>query len=589
MLKSDLNLLGYALFPSKALPEWKSAFYLPMSSPRGSHFSFFMAGNLAEDICFAPVLALLKERNPEMVIWIFTDHVGEQIFRDNPNVDRVILIPLERWRKTIWDKAQEEMANWIITYRQGLGWVCNLSGHPACALLARLMGGKRAFGLLMDEDGRPVIVGNRWMQYAMEVLYPEISDGVLWRENIMGKKEMISLALGLHPAGTVSNNSMYIRQSSELDLFPFVRDPFVAISPVGNTEVNTWPIEYWKRLIKLIRQVYLINIVVIDTSPQEDLMDWQEEGVFIVKTQDIARIAFLLARAKMFVSAYNGLIHLSGSLSIPTMVICGPRSKAPSFAGLHLSVRKDVPCAPCTLSTCSRRYCLTHLTPEQAFDVFRFHWDVIKKGDFSPELLRERNFGRRGLIVEFFSDRLPDIMYPYLPLTDDYTDEIISRISRIAYLHTWNISNVILVKENIPVDFSRYIDWILEQDVEWSQFESAVRSQIRTLKEWEQRLSLLVVRLNEIYPPFPFSLFKSNPIDPENLWDSLVSFDNSMPSVLKKLSCEEWEEGMSYSERIRYWLKVKKILLSLMHEYREFMEQFVFSRKRNSERVSGQK
>ncbi len=577
MLKSDLNLLGYTVFSAKPLPEWKNAYYLPMPVPRTTHYSFFIAGEPGEDICFAPVLSLIKERNPRAVIWVFTDRIGIQVFKGNPNVDRIITIPLEKWKKDIWDKAQEDMANWIANCRQGVGWVCNLSGKPVCALLARLVGGNRAFGLLMDEEGAPVIVGNRWMQYAIEVIYPNISDGLLCNENIMEKREMLSLALGL--LCDKENKGVFIKQSSDVELYPFVKESFVAVCPSSEIETRRWPMEYWREFIEFIRRVYHINIVIINYSSEVIETNWlKQEGVFIVNTQDINRIAFLLARSKAFVSVHNGLIYLSGSLGIPTMVICGPRNKGPGFEGIHLSVRKDVPCAPCTLLSCSRKYCLQHLTPDQVFDVFRFHWDAISNGDFNDERVSKRDFLSRGLCVEVFDRRLPSGMYRYLPLTDNYTDEVIARVSRMAYLYAWNRSNSMLLKENIQIDFSRYIDWALERDVEWPQFESDIKSQIRGLKEWEQRLSLLIMRLSEMLPSFPMSLFKRTPIDPENLWDSLENFDNTMPVILKRLSYEEWDEDMSYSERVKYWVKVRRQLLILMREYRSFLEEFVFSR-----------
>ena len=591
MLKSDLNLLGYTVFSTKALPEWKNAYYVPMRMPRTTHYSFFIAGEPGEEICFTPVLFRIKERNSRAVIWVFTDKIGAQIFRDNPNVDRVIVIPFEKWRKNIWEKAQEEMANWIATYRQGVGWVCNFSGKPVCALLARLIGRNRAFGLLMDEDGSPVIVGNRWMQYAIEVIYPSLSDGLLCNENIMEKREIFCLALGLFC--DKEDNGVFIKQSSDVELYPFVKDPFVAICPSSDIETRRWPIEYWEKLIRLIRQHYQINVVVInfssDTTDTIKGSSFNQKGVFVIDTREISRIAFLLARAKMFVSVHNGLIYLSGSLDVPTMVICGPRNKGPGFDGIHLSVRRDVPCAPCNLLSCFRKYCLQQLTPEQVFDVFKFHWDAVANGGFDEDLSSKIDFGSRGLCVEVFDRGLPNGMYRYLPLINDYTDEVIARVSRMAYLYAWNRSNSMLLSEDIPVDFSRYIDWALDRDVKWTRFESAIKTQIRGLKEWEQKLSLLIIRLSEMLPPFPMSLFKRSPIDPENLWDSLENFDNTMPAILRKLSYEEWDSDMSYIERVKYWIQVRKQLLILMREYRSFLESFVFSRKDRVEKEDSRK
>ncbi len=577
-MKSDLNLLGYAVFSSKPLPEWKNAYYVPMRVPKTTHYSFFILGEPGEDVCFASVLPALKKRNQRTVIWIFTDSVGEEIFKNNPYVDRIFVIPVEEWRKTIWDKAQEAMYSWIQTHRQGVGWVCNLSGSPLCALLARLVGGTKAFGLLMDDDGAPIIQGNRWMQYAIEVLYPEISDGVLCDENIMGKREMLALALGLDPEE--KGNGIFIRQYfSDQDALLEV-EPFVAFCPSVSQETRKWKMEYWEDLLEFVRKEYGLNVVLVNFSLTREPLapGLVEKASLVVDTSRIDEAAYVLARSRLLVSVDNGVVQLASSLGIPTLSICGPRNRGPDFEGLHLSVRKDVPCAPCNLRTCSRRYCLDHLTPEVVKGIFRFYWDSVRSGEWRDLEGFKRYCYDMNLVAEVYDEKLPSIMHRYARVTDNYTEEVISKVSRLAYLYVWNYSNKVFVGEDLDVDFSRYVDWALEKNVEWNVFESAIKSQIRGLKEWEQRLSLLIVRLSELFPSFPFSIFRRSLVDPENLWDSLLNFDSGLPIILKKLLYEEWDAEMGYKERIKEWLRVKRRLLDLIKEYRSFLEQFLFSR-----------
>ena len=88
-MQSDLNLLGYAVFSSRPLPEWKGVEYVPQKTPRLSHITFILTGEPGETICFVPVLSAIKENNPKAVIWVYTDSMGKQIFESNPYVDKL--------------------------------------------------------------------------------------------------------------------------------------------------------------------------------------------------------------------------------------------------------------------------------------------------------------------------------------------------------------------------------------------------------------------------------------------------------------------------------------------------------------------
>ncbi len=583
-MQSDLNLLGYAVFSSRPLPEWKGVEYVPQKTPRLSHITFILTGEPGETICFVPVLSAIKENNPKAVIWVYTDSMGKQIFESNPYVDKLEVIPFDRWKSLLWEEAQKEMKLWISAHRHSVRWVCNLSGEPAAAILARLLGRDKAFGLLMDEDGRPVVVGNRWMQYAIEVIYPSLSDELLCEKNVMNKKHMFSLALS---CGLSSENTNVFSPD------PDIRSPlvsagevFIVVCPYTRYETRRWPDSYWRRFCEMIHREYNINVLLLNPY-KEDLSEIIRDLDFVkvLEGLDIGEIAYYISRSRSFVSGHNGFIYIAGALGVPTFVICGQRSKGPGFRGIHLSLRKEIPCAPCSLNLCPRRYCLTSLRPEDVMPVFQLHWQLVGKGLEDPSsssIVRElRGFVDQGLILELYDSSLPDIMYKYTRLSMDYTDDIIEKISNIAFLYVWNMSNRLLLKEENNLDFSQYIDWALSKDVDWNRFNSAIKHQIKSIKDLEQKLGLLVLRLRDTFPRFGIFAFTNKmAVDPENLWDSLLSFEETVPKIIRKLI---WDSVVrdpypKALDNIREWVKEKKRLLNLLKYYREFLERFLFTR-----------
>ena len=586
-MQNDFNLLGYAVFSSKPMNDWRNARYIPMKTPKFSHVTFVLVGEPGEDICFIPVLAALKEKSPRVVIWIYTDSVGEQIFRDSPYVDKVEVVPFDKWRTMLWDQAQREMRHWVHVHKHGVGWICNLSNDPASAVLTRMLNPNKSFGLLMDEDGKPIIVGNRWMQYAVEVMYPTISDELLSHENVMNKKYMFSWALGCNiPKG---NGNLFLAPPDISNPLIAAGDVFLSLCPYAKYNSRRWPDEYWRKLCELIHEKYKIKILLLNPY-KEDLSAITDGLDFVIRLDglNLKEIAYYISRSRTFVSANNGFTYLSGALNIPTFVICGQSSKGPGFSGIHMSIRKDIPCGPCFLESCPRRYCLYSLSPEDVFSVFESHWELVSKGidrGLSDNVIKKlRGYIDEGLILEIYDDTLPDIMYKYTKLSVDYTEDIITKISNVAFLYVWDKSNELVETRQRNFDFSQYIDWALSRDVDWNRFNDAISMEIKGLKEIEQKLGLLVLRLKDFFPRFWFFNKKSTAVDPDNLWDSLISFDRTIPPLIKKLSFDRVVDDPSPKamENIKLWVEEKKQLLSLIRKYEEFLEQFTFNKRQES-------
>ncbi len=590
MLSSDLNLLGYTIFSNKALPEWKKAYYLPKKQLKSSHYSFFFSGQLTEALAFSSIVYKLKSYNPTAVVWVFADIKTAPAFEGNPYIDRIEIVPFEKWKKHRWERALDEMASWIDSFRHSVGTVYNFSEDPATALLATLLGGNKSYGLLMDAGGRPFIGGSKWMQYAIEVFYPGLCDGVLYDVNLLTRRSILLLALGIKELnGNLEVNSIVNQEMADLSLN--YGKCYVSVCPYSQYEARIWPVEYWVELIDKIHREFNCDVLVLcPEGCNQSLPINDKDYVHLVKRLSLSQMAYYLSRSRLFISVHNSYIHFSGLLQVPTLVICGERNQGPEFEGLHLSVRRYVPCSPCYAHSCARKYCLLGLKPDIVFKFVRFLWDSISEGGFSIRELEQSWLWRmlkEELVVEICDKTLPPVVSKYVALGRKSADDLVARILRLGFLLVWDCSDMYTVKLPVKLDLSNYIDWALKVDVNWDEFLAGIKQHVKFLTQWEQKLNFLILRLKDSYSKFP--LFFSNKkmmIDPDNLWESLVNFDSSLPVLLKKLVAEIDDDiEISSEEKIREWINQKKILLNLISQYRHFLEDFLFSESQNSDKI----
>ena len=92
---------------------------------------------------------------------------------------------------------------------------------------------------------------------------------------------------------------------------------------------------------------------------------------------DLDVLVALLGRARLFVGADSGPLHLAALAGVPCLGLYGPKDPAVygpygrrrdgSVGLLPLVTRSDVACRPCRLRRCADPVCLTGLEPEQAF------------------------------------------------------------------------------------------------------------------------------------------------------------------------------------------------------------------------------
>ncbi|MFT5234073.1 MAG: ADP-heptose:LPS heptosyltransferase [Candidatus Krumholzibacteriia bacterium] len=135
-----------------------------------------------------------------------------------------------------------------------------------------------------------------------------------------------------------------------------------------------WPAEKIQKLLSLLPETGANPILV--TGPGDEWLlkslGLKPGDENVAPPTNLAELAVLMSHGHMFVGTDCGPRHLAAALGLATVTIFGPTDPGGwnPATPRHVSVRHDVPCAPCNLTVCpvAGHPCLDDLESEQVRD-----------------------------------------------------------------------------------------------------------------------------------------------------------------------------------------------------------------------------
>lgn len=153
-------------------------------------------------------------------------------------------------------------------------------------------------------------------------------------------------------------------------------DLSIGLAPGSGIEEShkRWSPENYKKLIHLINHDLPKAKVLIFGGPEEtdlaiDLANTFEDQVYsLIGKLSLRQTAVLISYCRAIIGGDNGLLHISGALSVPTVAVFGPTDyyvTGPS--GAHVwPVSLSLPCSPCypaLLKGCGKPICMEQIQP----------------------------------------------------------------------------------------------------------------------------------------------------------------------------------------------------------------------------------
>lgn len=135
-----------------------------------------------------------------------------------------------------------------------------------------------------------------------------------------------------------------------------------------------WPAPFFGRLAE--RLALETGLEVLVTSGPGELPLAKEVAshcratVRLPETGSLLQLAAILERARVFVSADTGPMHLAAALQVPVVALFGPKDPVVygPFGTRSRVVSASLPCAPCGGRRCAHGQCMGSISPDRVFE-----------------------------------------------------------------------------------------------------------------------------------------------------------------------------------------------------------------------------
>lgn len=148
--------------------------------------------------------------------------------------------------------------------------------------------------------------------------------------------------------------------------------PYILIHPGASYGLaKTWPLDYYKKLAKLLLENFDLPIVFCGDATQEKIGFLHKNLIDLIGKTTLSDLKKLIAKARCVICNDSGPMHIADGLKVPLVALFGPTD--PILTGPmslnSLVLNHKTPCGPCFKRTCPLDHaCMKNLLPEHVFE-----------------------------------------------------------------------------------------------------------------------------------------------------------------------------------------------------------------------------
>ncbi len=299
------------------------------------------------DVIFNIPLAHILKNNGYEVTWLVGEK-GYSILNGNPCVDEVILLPVEKWKKSGNILANLKEGLEILSHIRAKRFDICLDTHLRLKSLlwTRFCGAKRR---IVSKSAKEfsILGGNEFI--------PKFS-----HDHAVEKYWEYATYLGLDISEVKFSLPTPEKETqTSVDGLLHTIDPskrVILIAPATTWKGKHWSKDNWKNLVEKFGDSY--NIVFTGTKNDEDLINYIRGGkhLSLAGKTNLNELIEVLRRTDLLISLDSGTTHLARATEAPKIVsifCCTPQSfYAPIGAkDRYISLQNEV-CSPCHHKKC---------------------------------------------------------------------------------------------------------------------------------------------------------------------------------------------------------------------------------------------
>ena len=318
------------------------------------------------DVIFTIPLANVLKDNGYNVTWLVSEK-GYQLVKNNPCVDKVILAPIEKWKK-----SHTPFKNFL-EYISILKQIRNEKYDIALdiqlilkSLLWTLFCGAKRRIVAKNARELSILGGN------------EIIPATRVGNNPHAVKSYLKYAeyLGLNTDNikvSLPQTSKETKEKISELLQPIENKPFILVAPATTWTTKHWNKDNWKTLIPKLSEKY--TLVFTGTEKDKELISYISEDKYLnlAGKTNLEELQELLSRAELVISMDSGTTHLAWATQKPKIVsiFCStPETLYAPIGDKYISVSAKEHCSPCHRKRCPKgtNECTNYPTIDEVYN-----------------------------------------------------------------------------------------------------------------------------------------------------------------------------------------------------------------------------
>ncbi len=316
-------------------------------------------------------LRALKQSRPEAELWLMTSSEAAVLAANYPYIDRVIPFPIREFGRnrryltkmwhTVNDLRHIHFRHCINLYLVG-SWL----GAAKMGLLFSLI----------QADGK---VGQDAYGFG-RFLTAKVPTDTFVRQHFVDAMCEIAALAGAVP--DEEGMDVYWNKTCETQWTPFFDEYkdalLIGINPGGVRPNRRWNPDYFVTVTEELLRAYPLSRIVLFGGPGEEfLAKYIESHIQSPKTVSLAgklnlnELCYIISKLDLFITNDSGPMHIAAATGTPVVAIFGPENplhlRPYTQESLYRAVHKDVPCLPCSKSSCEDTICLSSIVPNDVF------------------------------------------------------------------------------------------------------------------------------------------------------------------------------------------------------------------------------
>ena len=319
-------------------------------------------GSIGDIVHTLPSLAAIRRAHPEAEISWVVERSASEILRDNPLLDRLIVIDTKALRRGLMsgETLRAPRQQLRLLRASAFDLALDFQGLIKSAMIARLSGARRICGFARAALREPP------SRYLLHETFNIPANLHVIRKNLTLVESALGIAVPVNESDLVFPMALTEEHEQEAIAAAGVDGPFALLNPGGGWPTKLWSAEKFGLLAdELWTHFGLRSLVTVGPGENElatRALSASKSGKARLVSVSLKGFCALARRARVYVGGETGPTHLAVAMRTPVVGLLGPtewwRNGSP-YADDICVERTDIGCREnCHRRSCSQWVCM---------------------------------------------------------------------------------------------------------------------------------------------------------------------------------------------------------------------------------------